>query len=514
MAKLVTFASACSGIAPALRGGAMSAVRALVIGLLAASACGCGDEDDEPRAWLSPPTVAGRRLALVDTAQEQLRLFDVAAARNDSLPSLAVDLPQAPYAIWAREGARHDLLIAARGEREGDEAPLLALIEPNGDSRLHRLAAPYTALAQTEDGRYAVAHFAPGARDVAASAAQLAVIDLDARDAASEVGFELDGQPWSELWLTPALPLDGGALHLAVASFERHVGVLALEHPQQRPQFVALTGDERRAARASDLVWLPSQARVALIAQGLDDLFVLTLQSSSDARGHALDVAQFAAGSSPTALALAEPAQTPVLLVLAGAGRELRVLDPGSGEGPLLDLDEPASAIAACSPSCAHALLYAPGASSATLVDAALAAVGDPEALHPLRLSGPIARVTIANDQSHAYCVHADGSLTWIDLEAGTLQAVALGRADASAVQLAEDGSVWIAPAGQDLVTWIEPASRARAQVQLDAPVGRLVLVPEAGRAVVIHDGARLALSVLDGAAPAHDTVVYVEDLP
>jgi hypothetical protein len=367
---------------------------------------------------------------------------------------------------------------------------------------------------QTDDGRYAVAHFAPGPREAAASAAQVAVIDLEARGAATEVGFELDGQPWSELWLTPALQLDGGALHLAVASFDRHVGVLALEHPQERPQFVALTGDDARAARASQLVWLPRQARLAFIAQGLDDVFVVTLQSSTDARGHALDVAQFAAGSSPSALALAEPGQTAVLLVLADAGRELRVLDPGSGQGPLLELDDPASAIAACSPSCAHALLYTPGTSSATLVDAALAVAGDPEALRPLRLSGPIARVMIADDQSHAYCVHEDGSLTWIDLDAGTLQAVALGAGDGSAVQLADDGSLWIAPAGQDLVTRIDPASRARAELQLDAPIGSLVLVPEAERAVVIHEGARLALSVLDGAAPAHDSLVYVEDLP
>jgi hypothetical protein len=159
-------------------------------------------------------------------------------------------------------------------------------------------------------------------------------------------------------------------------------------------------------------------------------------------------------------------------------------------------------------------LLYTPGATALTLVDAALAAAGDPSALHPLRLPAKVARVSVAKDRSHAICLYEQGGLSWIDLEAGTLHSVALARSAAESAQLADDGSLWIAPAGGELVTWIAPDSRRRAEVRLDAAISRLVLVPEAERAVAVHAGERLALSVLEGTPPVPESVTYVEDLP
>ncbi len=488
--------------------------RWLCTGLLASCVCACSRDTDDAHTW-ALHAAAGRRLALVDVAGEELRLFDVATP-NGGLPSRGTELPPAPYAIWAREGESHDVLVATAGAPDDDdEPPALVASSPDGSARRHRIAAPYTALAQTEDGRYAVAHFDAGARDVVASAAQLAVIDLEQKhNGAHEVSFELDGQPWSALWLTPELQLDGRALHLAVASFERYLGLLALGRPGDGPRFVALTGDRGRPARVTQLVWLPSEGRLAWIAEGLDDLFVLTLRSSSDAGGYALDVAQFPAGSSPSALAVAELDAGRVLLVLGGAGRELRALDPGTGRGPLLELDDAASAIAACSPGCAHALLYTPGETSVVLVDAARAAAGERDALRAVRMPAKVRSVAIANHESRAICVLEGGQLAWVDLDAGTLHSVALGQAGASSMQLARDGSLWFAPAGQDLVTRLEPWSGARAEVQLEAPIARLVLVPDAERAVIIHNHVGLALSVIDAKAPARDSVLYVEDLP
>jgi hypothetical protein len=94
------------------------------------------------------------------------------------------------------------------------------------------------------------------------------------------------------------------------------------------------------------------------------------------------------------------------------------------------------------------------------------------------------------------------------------VHALALGTREASTAQLADDGSVWIAPPGGELLTRLDSRRGTRVELQLDAPIARLVLVPEADRAVVVHAGAALELSVIEAGSPAADTIVHLEGLP
>jgi streptogramin lyase len=197
------------------------------------------------------------------------------------------------------------------------------------------------------------------------------------------------------------------------------------------------------------------------------------------------------------------------------------VLDPERGEGPTLELDAPASAIAACAPGCAHALLYAPGSGAVTLVDVARSAAGDDTAVRALQLPAALAGVSVVEHRPgtgpYALGRHAAGGATWFDLDEGALHSVALDAAQTQSAQIGQDGGLWIATPGGELVTRIDPVSGERFEVQLDAPLARLLLVPEAELAVAIHlgqPGDALALSVLPSAAPAPADVVFVEDLP
>jgi hypothetical protein len=493
--------------------------RVLLLGSsLAAALCACEPEDASYR-WLPQAAVTGRRVALIDGHGEQLHLFDVARLEGDALPSSTHDLPEAPYALWERAGGGDDLIVAAGGERGGDQPPVLDLISDGGGVRRQPLAARYDALAQTEDGAYAIAHFRADARAETVATAQVAVIELDESRSARELGLERDGQPWSELWLSPALALADGAVHVAATSYARALGVLVLEHADAGPLFVTLTAEQALPAWPRQLVAIREQARIAWLGEGLDDVFVATLRSADGARGVALELAQHAAGSRPAALAVgASKTGAPVLLVVTGGGRELRVLDPERGEGPTLELDAAATAIAACTPSCAYVLLYSPGSDAATLVDVARAAAGDGAALRALQLPGTLAGVSVVEHGPgtgpYALGRHAGGGATRFDLEEGALHSVALDRAQTQSAQIGQDGGLWIAPAGGELVTRIDPVSRARFEVQLEAPLAQLVLVPEARLAVAIHSGAALALSVLSSVAPATADVVFVEDLP
>ena len=335
----------------------------LIILLAIACACACKSHDGDVHDWQSLHVAAGRKLAIVDRAAERLRLFDVARASDDDVPSVEAELPSHPYAVWARKGAHEDVLIAAAGDPEQDESPALVVVSPDGRAQRHALAAAYSALEQSDDGRFAVASFAAPLHDAAAAPAQVAVIDLErAHGAVHEVAFERDGQRPAALWITPALQVEGETVHLAVASFPHRLGVLSLEHPKEPPQFLELTGDATRTARVNELIALPSLGALAWSAEGLDDVFVLHVARDDDARGYAVALAQYAAGVLPSAIAHARSTQGARLLVLSHGGGELRVLDPSTGQGPLLDLDDAAWSIATCSSSCAHAVLYTKGA--------------------------------------------------------------------------------------------------------------------------------------------------------
>lgn len=490
----------------------------LCLGPSLALLCACKEEEASYR-WLPQVAVSGRQVALIDGHSEQLRGFGLTPQADDSLPSWTVELPEAPYALWERAGDGRDLIVAAGGERGGEQAPVLALIAAGGALRQYPLAARYEALAQSEDGAFAVAHFPPDARGQSAARGQVAVIALDRKRDAHEVALEHEGEPWSQLWLSPALALEGGALHVAAASFQRTLGVLVLEHAEAGPLFVALTAQRARPARPRQLLAIREQGRLAWLGEGLDDVFVASLRRVDAAHGVELEVAQHAAGSGPTALALgADAAGAPVLLVVSDGGRTLRVLDPERGELQRFELDQPASAIAACTPGCAHALLYTAGGAEATMVDVARAAAGDESALTALQLSGALAGVSVvqhgARSGPYALGRHAAGGVSWFDLEAGVSHGVELGAAQTQSAQIGEDGGLWIAPASGALVTRIDPESSARFEVELEAPIARLVLVPAAGAAVAIHAGLPLAFSVLPDPPRDPADVVYVEDLP
>jgi hypothetical protein len=491
--------------------------------LAAACSTAPGDARGIAQAWSPQHAVAGAQLALIegsaagaeaqpDDAAPSLWLFDVGAARAGTIPRTRVRLPASPTGVWSRAGDGGELLILASGVRGQGAPPMLIVARPDGSTREVVLAAPYSAVAQTEDGRFAVAHFPAGAEQSSASVSQMDVIDLRGTGEARQLGLELDGRPPLGLWLTPALQVNRGELHFALAAFERALLVIELEHPWREPVRIELTGDSSRPARVTHVVTLQRQMQVAVLAEGLDDLFLIDVDSVMNERRYELAVAQYAVGTQPRDLALVDIALRAFFLVLSGSGDELRAVDPASGASLVLELDRSQARIATCPDGCSYALLYTTGDARVTLVD--LTAETTADALHAIDLPTPVERVEVVPDQQRAYSVHVDGSLTLFDLVAGT--AVPLGaRVDAArSLQFARDGGMWLAAPDQEIVTRFDPATLVLSEVTLQAKISGFALVPEAGRAVAIHTGFGLALTVLNDDAPSSSHALYLEGLP
>jgi hypothetical protein len=489
--------------------------------LLAAALVGCGASSDASGAPDAPDqsvrvqalAVASTQLAVIVDGEDALLRFDFSAsagagARADVVEASRVELAERPLELSVRQGAVPEWLVLSAGLRGVDAPMRLSAVDLRGGRRDYLLSAPYTSIAQTSDGRFALLRVERGADTTVFASAQLAVIDLDTDAPPGEVGLELQGAPPERVELLAPFTIGARTRHLAVASGPGQVALLDLEAPTQAPVRITLSADRTRDLLAS--AFDAERARLAVLAVGLDDVVLIELRAERQAeRGYRVEVSNHTAGRAPSDLRFARDGH---LLVLSDDGSTLRAFDAKTGAVAELPLQARAHRLSTCS-SCAYALLHAPQSREATLVDVAAAVAGAAHAARPLQLVAPASELLQAGDTGQVGCVHDAGALTWFDLHTGRVTPLGVASDAARSVVADADGRLWFAPRGAPLVTHHDPARAALTEVLLRAPAAGFALLPAAGLAVVLHDGRALTFTVVPDAEPSFDASRYVRSV-
>jgi hypothetical protein len=477
------------------------------------------EQDPEPAPtprWLSEPTALGERLAFVDGDEDRVCTLNVGSALEPAPVLDCQGLPENPVASIKRSGTEDMLLIRSAGLRGVGDGPELVVLGEAAAQRRYPLSRPYTALSTRDDGSYALAYFTAGSDGVFAPA-DAAVIDLEGagQRAVTEVSLEVDGAAPKSVWLTAPLETEGGVFQLALASYARHVALLDLTDPGAGPIIITLTGEVEADWEVRDVTFLPEQGRIAFLARGSQDVFVLSLEHTPDAARHfRVAVDQYFAGESPIALTSSIQQGVARLLVLADQGRELRWVAPADGSAGSLPLETTADGLATCQEECRYALAYARGRAVVTLIDLAGLSLAQPSATRPLRSIGEVSAVLADAAHARVYLQHEAGALTLCDLASGSLLPIGVPAHVLADVQLAADGALWFAVPGDYLVARFDPELHDAREVLLSQPIRSLVLVPGAQRAVVVHERDQVSLSLLDLSAPTRVDPVQVRVEP
>jgi hypothetical protein len=335
----------------------------LALGLLALGGLACAELDERyEEPWMvMPPVGLATSVAFVERASATAYVVDPAEGR---LRPKRVQVGRSPALATRRNGA-DELVVLCRGERGRPgvkpEKPSLWLVPGDGrGERRIELEARFTRLAQSEDGRHAVAHFGPerGDDDVLFNPNELALIDLggpgEAPKATARTLRSLGASPIGVAF-SPELDLPGGTRRLAVVLSRGYVTLLDLTNPTRSDIRVPLTlPDDRRELVPAQISFesKASEPTIFVRADGSNDIVALRLvalgagESAGDT-GNAWKpvLSQLGAGQGPADMALFAGPDGPRLLVVSPASRDAFVIDPRTSRTTRIPLEAPANHI-------------------------------------------------------------------------------------------------------------------------------------------------------------------------
>jgi len=440
-----------------------------------------------------------------------------------------VPLGTDPVLAVARAG--HDeVLVLTRGERGRDgvapEDASLAVVAPGADdapSRTYRLGSRFNALAQSDDGRFAIAFFDRGdaTGSVLVNPNEIAVVDLDADPAETNpvprTVRSFGGFP-NAIVFSPSLPLPEGPRTLAVVLSDQYVTLLDLDHLDRSEITVPLTlPEDAHAVLPEQVVFDTSDPTVYVRARASDDVFALRLGAvppgeriSNDFRPQ---LSQLAAGRGPADMALFDAPDGRRLLVTSPGSLDARVIDVRSSRVTTIPLGTPAG----------HILLFSavapgdpkPGPRALLLGSGPAVAFLDLEGIEDKTsrnvdvrpLAAGMSHVLPRLDQGQVIVMHGGGGvgLSVIDLGRRT-SAPILAELPLSGSSWTVDGErLWVAPKGSDRAAFLELGSYSPGEVRLDTPLAGLVPLPAGdgpAPVVLLHATFGGHLTVLDPLAP------------
>lgn len=459
-------------------------------------------------------------------------------ALGDSLSEVRVAVGTAPALAVARSG--HDeVLVLGRGERgraglEPEEATLTVVGGGAEDgARLYTIGSPFNALAQSADGRFAVAFFREGAglERLLFNPNEVAIVDLDAEPSATNPVLRtvrsFGGVP-TDVTFSPLMDIAGeSGRSLALVSSPAYVTLLDLDHPERSEITVRLTLEgDARLIRPSQFVFDPDTANIYLRGDSADDIYVLSLvEVPSDERvsnDFRPIVNQLGAGRQPSDMALYDVGAGPRLLVVAPGSSEAVVIENTSNATTTLPLGFPASevlryrGVAPGDPEVRERALLIPAddrSAMVAFVDLELLEERGGRNIETMTLTQLIRGSLRLPDRNLVLLVHsqvgAEG-VSLLDLEERTIAPifaeVSLGNAQFDA----EGTRLWVAAPGTRRLGWLDLDNFHPGEVRLDAPVGQVFAFgpgDEGGPTVVVsHAAATGWLTVLDAQETQRET--------
>jgi len=506
---------------------------------LCALAAGCHDRDealDRSLATLTP-VAAGAALFFVVPATDTALVLDL--ANPDATPR-SVPVGHDALRVTARVGGaapRDEALVLSRGAR-GDlgvtpEPGSLTALRANGTARRFALGSPFNALAQTDDGRYAVAYFRPQSASgrLLFNPNEVALVDLDAPPSATNPALRtvrsFGGVP-NTIAFSPSIEIGGVPRRFAVVLSDAYVTLLDLDHPTRPEVTVRLTlPEDPRAIRPEQVLFDAAEATVYLRAAASNDVYVLKLNAitaaGADANDYRPTINQLAAGRAPADIALFGESGARRLLVVSPGSRDARVIDARANTVTTVPLDAPANRVLLFSAGSPRdpapqprALLYATDGSTPTVSFLELTDIDARRAqnVETLNLGRAVQSALPLLDRGVVMLGHATssglGQLSLLDLTRRTAAPI-FAEVSLSNAQFDSDRrALWVAPRGSDRLGYIDLQTFRPGELRLDAATTDVIpLRAEGGRSrvVAVHDGPGGWLSVIDANEPARETV-------
>ncbi|MEZ4392085.1 MAG: hypothetical protein R3A48_13385 [Polyangiales bacterium] len=511
------------------------------LGLLAALAsAGCHDRDEAFDTSLNAltPVTTGASMFFVVPASARAMVANLA---QEGAPLRSVPVGLDPVILQARvDGAtpRGEALILSRGAR-GDlgvspEPGSLTALTAAGVTRRYALGSPFNALAQTDDGRFAMTYFRPQSASgrLLFNPNEVALVDLDAPPSATNPTLRtvrsFGGVP-NDVAFSPPIEIGGVPRRFAVVLSDAYVTLLDLDHPARSEVTVRLTlPEDPRAIRPEQVLFDAAEATIYLRAAASNDVYVLKLNavSATDAlqNDYRPTINQLAAGRSPADIALIGDAGARRLLVVSPGSRDARVIDARANTITTVPLDAAANRILlfnAAAPGDAtprdRALLYATGGGVSAVSFLELTDIDARRAqnVETLNLGRGILSALPLLDRGVVMLGHQTsgglGQLSLLDLARRTAAPI-FAEVSLSGAQFDSDRrSLWIAPRGSDRVGFIDLQTFRPGELRLDESTE--LVVPLRGdaagrnRVVAVHQGAGGWISVIDANDPRRETV-------
>lgn len=482
---------------------------ALCIG---ASALACGDDNVKaPTGGVETPLgLEGALLYVQSGTPETPRalLLDVARRSVEE-----VRLPEGTAHAYARPGHAGQAVVLSEGApaslkdgRGSDAVPShVLLFDRGGERKRFTLSARYSALALSDDGRFAIAYGPSGSW---ATADNIAIVDLDrAVDDAivSTTVRALDGQGPSAIAFAPA----DSKRRLAVLVMTDAINLVDLERPDQRDKVLPLklpNGSPSLRAKqvlfAGDHCFVqPDRGSDILSVRFEDDASPLGFHAALSTLGTESvlrDVALLDTSESPRLLALGE-SSVRVIDTLNGAGES----SPAPGGFTSTHVFEGASPFDEVPRT--RALLYGVNSNRLGFVDLQRELPGNERGVDQLTLSAAVRHIAFPTGPQLAVIAQQDGRVSLVDLEQRTVSSLGAG---AEVTQLLLDerdgvGRAWVVTASGSLGA-VDLARRAPRELLLDRPATFVVPVLGAKPQVAVGQAADSgSVLLLDASDPS-----------
>ncbi len=518
--------------------------RGVVVVALGCAVVIAGCDDRDPRYTRSmaslAPVAAGGAVVYVQPALNRAVVVDLTP---DTPAVRSVAVGDDPVIVTPRAagpgaaGAVSEALVLSRGQRGSlGVAPTpgsLTAVTAAGVARRWSLGSPFNALAQTDDGRYAMAYFS--SRNASAGRLlfnpnEVAIVDLRATAATPTVEpvirtvRSFGGVP-NGVVFSPQMTVAGEPRTLAVVLSDAYVTLLDLNHPERSEITVRLTlPEDARAVAPAQVLFDADNATVYLRADQSNDLYVLKLlpvtpdsMTSNDFRP---SLNQLAAGVRPADIALFGATTGRKLLVVSPGSRDARVIDTVANTTTVIPLDAVANRIllfdgapAGSTTPIPRALLYATqGVSNAvSFLDLTEIESRRSQNVEALQVGRTINQALPLPDRGVVMFGHPTssmGSLSLLNLTTRTASPIFSEVALENARFDDDRRALWVAPPTGQRLGFIELQNFRPGEIRLDATVTEVIPVSRGAerRVVALHDAEDGWLTVVDGGEPTRAT--------
>jgi hypothetical protein len=445
---------------------------------LCISACvlGCGDDSVKaPVETAETPLGLEEALLYVQSGtEEKPRALIVEVTRGDIAET---PLPEGKTHAYARPAHAGEAVLLSEGAaarlkdgRGRDAVPSHVLIfDRGGELKRFELTARYSALALSDDGRFAIAYGPSGSW---ATADNIAIVDLE-RDPdgpiASTTVRALDGQGPSAIAFAPA----NGTRRLAVLVMTDAINLVDLDRPDQRDKVLPLKLPNGSASLKAKQVLFAGDHYFVQPDRG-SDILAVRLEDDASPIGFHAALSTLGTESTLRDVALLDGSAAPRLIALGESS--LRVIDTLNGSGESSPAQGGFTAVhvfEGASPfdetPRTRALLYAQGNNRLGFVDLQRELPGNERSVDQLTLSAGLDSIAFPEGEPLAVIAQKDGRVSLVNLQDRTVSSLGAG---ANITQLLLDqrpglSRVWVVTASGSLGA-IDLARRTPRELLLD----------------------------------------------